>query len=73
MVVADVENVEIVFAVFGVGLRRQVRLVGLHFGSTDRTNPMAVAEERKGWSMGYVNASAFGTSAHCQAYLNCQF
>jgi hypothetical protein len=73
MVVADVENVEIVFAVFGVGLRRQVGLVGLHFGSTDRTNLKAVAEERKSWSMGYVNPFAFGTFAHCQADLNCQF
>jgi hypothetical protein len=73
MVVADVENVEIVFAVFGVGFRRQVGLVKLHFSSADWTNLMGVAEERKGWSVGWVNAFAFGTFAHCQAYFNCQF
>jgi hypothetical protein len=52
MVVADIEDVQVVFAVFGVSLRSQVGLVRLHFCSADWTNLMAFAEERKGWSVG---------------------
>jgi hypothetical protein len=64
MIIADIEDVQFVFAVFGVSLRSQVRLERLHFCSADWTNPMAVTEERKGWSVGWVNAFAFGTFAH---------
>jgi hypothetical protein len=73
MVVADIEDVQVVFAVFGVGLRSQVGLERLHFCSTDWTNLMAFAEERKSRSVGWVNAFAFGTFAYYQADLNCQF
>jgi hypothetical protein len=73
MVIADIEDVQVVFAVLGIGFRCQVRLVRLHFGSADWTNPMAFAEERKGWSVGWVNTFAFGTFAYYQADLNCQF
>jgi hypothetical protein len=73
MIVADVEDVQVALVIYAVGLRRQVRLVGLHFGAADWADSVTVAKHWKSRPSGYVSPSAHGAFSNSQADFSRQF